>query len=60
MLMTLLPESLCGEFNVRVEYKRSITVRHNTLIFVIQCYMFQFNEQSTGIILQQCEKNIIN
>jgi len=26
------------------EYKRSITVRHNTAIFVIHCYMFWLKE----------------
>jgi len=41
---------VCGEFNVRDEYKRSIIVTHKTLKFVIQCNMFQLNEQSTGIM----------
>jgi hypothetical protein len=35
------------------EYKSSTTVKHNTLIFVTQCYMFRLNEpSSSGTTLQ--------
>jgi hypothetical protein len=40
------------------EYKCSIALKHNTLISVIQCYMFLFNKTSSGTILQKLEKNI--
>jgi len=35
-----------------IEYKWSITAKHNSLIFVIQCCIFQFNEPSSGFTLQ--------
>ena len=36
-----------------IEYKRIITVNGNNLIFVIECYTFRLNEQSSAINLHK-------
>jgi hypothetical protein len=43
-----------------VECIRSDTVRHNTSIFVIQCYIVQFNDSSLGITFKKIKKKNIN
>ena len=38
------------------EYEWCATVKHNTLIFPILCYMFQFNKTLSGITSKQFGK----
>jgi len=47
-----------SEYVILYEYKLSITVKHNILILVMQCYMFRFKEQLQGITLQ-ITKNLV-
>jgi len=42
----------CVLRTITLNTKRSITFKHNTLIFVIQCFMFRPNEKSSGNTLQ--------
>jgi len=38
------------------DYERSNTVKHSTLVLVIQCYMYGLYEPSAGITLQKLKK----
>jgi hypothetical protein len=40
-----------------IQYKWSIPVKHNPLIFVIQCYTIWFNEPSSGITVHKLKKS---
>jgi len=52
----LMMNILLSETNSPREYEWSISVRHDTLVFVIQCNMFQFNEPSSGVIYKNLKK----
>jgi hypothetical protein len=48
--------TLSNAVDMFVAYKWSVIVKHNTWMYVIQCYMFQSNEPSSGITLQKFTK----